>query len=100
VIVAVTLDLLWCEPRLLCAFSMEAAEPRRFADDMAVHRFEQVFARRSGRKVQLGVERIEFEDVMVDRPRASAWTKLSRRLSVAQSDAWAVSCSVRQIARA
>ena len=40
---------------------MEAAEPRRFANDVAIHRFQQILASRIGREIELRIQSVELE---------------------------------------
>jgi len=53
---------------VLLRLRMEAADPRRLANDVAVHRLQQVLSRRVRWKVQLRIQRIELEHVVVQGP--------------------------------
>src|SRR6202162_6405559 len=78
---------------------VEAAKPRRLANDMAVHRLQQILARRVGRQIQLCVESIKLEHVVMYRPRASARPEIRRRIPTTGRNARTVPRSVGQIAR-
>ena len=77
---------------------MEAAKPRRFAYDVAVHCLEQIFAGGIGREIQFGIQSVELEYVVMDRPGAGARPKVGRRFPATDRNAGTVSRAIRQIA--
>src|ERR1700689_3103485 len=77
---------------------MEAAEPRRLADDVAIHRLQQILARRGGRQIQLRVQSIELEQVVMDRPRTGARPEIGSWISAAGRNARTVPRPIGQIA--
>ncbi len=62
---------------------MEAAKPRRFADDVAVHGLQQIFASRIGREIQLRIQGVELEYVVMDRFGPSARPEVGWRFPAA-----------------
>ena len=77
---------------------MEAAEPRRLPDHVAIHRLQQILARRIGRQIQLGIQSIELEHVVMDRPRTGARPEIGAWPSTPGRNARAVPRAIRQIA--
>jgi hypothetical protein len=83
---------------ILLGRHMEAAKPGCFTNDVTVHRLQQILARGVGGEIQLGVERIEFENVMMDRAWAGSRSKVGGS-SAPRRDARTVASSVWKIAR-
>ncbi len=77
---------------------MKKPEPCGLADDMTVHRLEQIFARGVRRQIQFCVERIEFEHIVMKRTGTRPGAEICGRLTHARRNARTVACSVRQIA--
>ena len=78
---------------------MKAAEPRRFAYDVAVHCLQQILASRIGREIQLRVQGVELEYVVMDRPGPSARPEVGRRIPATGRNAGTISRAIGQIGR-
>src|SRR5215510_5982828 len=63
---------------LLSGLAPEAADVGGLRDGLSGHRFEQIVATGSGGKIEVRVERVEFEDVVViSRTRRCSWSHVS-----------------------
>src|SRR5580658_10541918 len=81
---------------LLRWWRMEAAEIRRLADNVAIHRLQQILARCGGRQIQLRIQSVELEHVVMDRPRSRARPEIGSGISAAGRNARTVPRSVGQ----
>src|SRR5271170_7941378 len=81
-------------PNLFGWLSMEAANIRRLANDVAVHRLHQILTSGGGRQIQLRVQGIELEHVVMEWSRTCA--RPEKHSICPASDARAVHRSIRQ----
>ena len=83
----------------LLRLRVKSTDIGRLADDVPFHRLHQLVASRRGRKIELGVERVELPNVVVKRTGAGTGAEVGR-ITGAGIDAGAVARAVRQVAGA
>src|SRR5581483_1277036 len=70
---------------------VEYSHVAALADDVAVHCFQNIGARRASRKIQLGIERVKFKNVVVSR---TALRRAGRLITVHATNIFALHSTV------